>query len=264
MKNLVKWMVGISFVIAGLSKLAEGSILGVLFISVGLFVIPRFLAYVERESNFQLPRAGKYMIVVFTFLMMVGTSERTKPVSSADTTIKASTNDSVKDDVEYVPSPPPAPREYTIVADPETFRQRFNAFVTEVENGSLKIKKLTILDGKVNNVFSHMVTDHISIVGQLNKSDNSIRGLMVTLQGDGTLQSGVNVITTIMGVIDSTNPGLSPEERGEVLKKLGLFRDGVDLNKIDSRTTKNGISYSLRGSEMIGLMLAVESEDEID
>jgi prephenate dehydratase len=250
MKNLVKWIIGISFIIVGLSRLIEGSVISILFIVVGLLGIPPFLAYVEAESDFHLPRSWKYTGVIFVFLIIVATSEKDKAKTPIDDVVKS--------------APPTIPTltEYSIVSSIETFRKRFNAFMSEVNNGSIKIENLSVDDGEVNNVFQYMLTDHIAIVGQLNKSDNSIRSLILTLQGDGTMQSGMDIMTTIMGVVDATNPGISPKERGEVLKELGLFKKGIDINKIDSRATKNGIEYSLQGSEMIGLMFAVESEGE--
>jgi hypothetical protein len=266
MKNVVKWIVGFSFTIAGLLRLLEGSTLSILFIIVGLFVIPPLLAYVEAEAKFQLPRAWKYAGVVFTFVLIVATGQENRPesISSVDTPEKESippANESIGDVAEYVPQSPKT-KEYTIVSNTETFRKRFNASMSGTRNGSLAIKSLSIQDGEVNNAFQYLLTDHIAIVGQLNKSDNSIRSIIVTLQGDGTLQSGLDIMTTIMGVIDSTNPGLIPEERGQILRELGLFDEGLDIDKIQARATKNGITYSVQGSELIGLMFAVGSEEE--
>jgi hypothetical protein len=267
MRNVVKWIVGFSFIIAGVLRLAEGSTIGILFIVVGLFVIPPLLTYVETELNFQVPRTLKYTGVVFTLVVIAGTGQKNKTelIPSDDTPIERSirpTDESIGDVVGYAPSATPEPKEYSIVSDTETFRRRFNASIAKIDDGTIKIKSLSVERGEVNNAFQYMLTDHIAIVGQLNKTDNSIRNIILTLQGDGTMQSGLNIIITITAVIDATNPGLSPEGKGSILRGLGLFEGDVDINTIRSQVTKNGITYRLRGYDMIGLMFTVESDDE--
>ena len=81
-------------------------------------------------------------------------------------------------------------------------------------------------------------------------------------QGDGSLESGANIIMTMTGIIAVTNPELKAIDRGQILRDLGLLDDDVDLNNIKSETIRNGVKYSLYGSEQVGLMFAADKPNK--
>ncbi|AWG24239.1 hypothetical protein [Flavobacterium kingsejongi] len=90
---------------------------------------------------------------------------------------------------------------------------------------------------------------------QLNKEDDSVRSIMMLAQGDGSLQSGVDIIITITGIIAGLDPSLAPNGRGEIMQKIGLL-EGEKINNMEGETIKNGIKYSITSSQEIGILFA--------
>lgn len=58
-------------------------------------------------------------------------------------------------------------------------------------------------------------------------------------------------------IIAATNPEISKEERGNVLKELGLFDENVDISNLDKSAIRNGLKYRIQGSSEIGIMFSV-------
>lgn len=64
MKNALKWIFGILFLLAGLGALFTSPASGVVYLFLGLFLIPPILESVEKKFNFKIPSAGKWVIVI--------------------------------------------------------------------------------------------------------------------------------------------------------------------------------------------------------
>lgn len=151
---------------------------------------------------------------------------------------------------------------YVLIENLDEFKNRFNELSTEMDL-NLKITGLSVTDGAVNNTFKYMLTDYIGIVGQLNKDDNSIRSLLLTAHGDGTAESGVNIVATIGCLINCANPELTAKGRGNILKHLGLFDEDADFNNLDRHTIVNGVKYSISSNKIMGLLFSINrSVDE--
>jgi hypothetical protein len=99
-----------------------------------------------------------------------------------------------------------------------------------------------------------MMNKFIGISCTINKSDKSVSEIVLIAQGDGSMQSGVDILIAAGGVIHATNPDIKPEERGEILKQIGMMGDNVDIKKLDGKTVKNNIKYTGYYSDRIGIM----------
>lgn len=150
---------------------------------------------------------------------------------------------------------------YAIIKNVDQFKMDFNTYAKESQS-SLRIRKIIVEPGEVHNAFQYSFSDGLAIVGTLNKKDNSIRSLIMTAQGDGTLNSGLNMLVVMGAIITSTNPSLTDDERGDVLYQLGLFDDEVDISKLSGRTIKNGIKYFVDGIPQVGIMFGAQNSNE--
>lgn len=265
-KHALKWVAGIVLVIGGIAHTSWG---GAIFILIGLLTIPPISKTIGNELRLQVPRPLKYVIVIIASLIMIGSlgeNQSTTDQASNETTKKDSIPQPDQLVADYVipevKAPEPAPNYFVIIDSPEIFRTRFNYFMRELKNNSLNVGRISISKGEVNDAFTYIFNKNVGIVGQINKSDNSIRSIMLTLQGDGTLTSGADIMTSIMSVIHATNPELTPDQRGNILRELRLLDKDIDINNIQSSTISNNIRYSLQGSEIIGLLFVAESADE--
>lgn len=149
----------------------------------------------------------------------------------------------------------------TIGMTPEEFKAAFNKFSNDF-GSSLKIKTLKVQDGPVQDGFKVILTDNLGITGTVNKKDGSVRDVLILGRGDGTPKSGSDLIVSFGILIAATNPDLSSDERGGVLKDLGFFEKNVDVNKMDKSTIRNGIEYSIKGSDMLGLMFSAKDAND--
>ncbi|NMM52052.1 hypothetical protein [Paenibacillus aquistagni] len=143
----------------------------------------------------------------------------------------------------------------TIGLTPEEFKSSFNSSSEEFDS-DLRIKNISVQDGELQDTFQYMFTANLGIVGTVNKSGGKIRDVMLIGNGDGSAKSGADIVIAMGIIIAATNPELSTEDRGEVLKELGLFDENVDVYNLDKNTVRNGIKYRIQGSEVIGIMFS--------
>ncbi|MEC2074578.1 hypothetical protein [Metabacillus fastidiosus] len=143
----------------------------------------------------------------------------------------------------------------TLGIDPNEFKKRFNSAADEFQ-ANFYINDLKINKGEVQDIAQVKLNDNIFLNITVNKADGSIRDVGMIAKGDGTSKSGTDIIFTMGILITSTNPSLTPDERGDVLKDLGLMDQGVDILNIDKETVRNNIKYHLMGSEQIGIMFS--------
>lgn len=150
---------------------------------------------------------------------------------------------------------------FKILESADLFSANFNKFMKEVDS-PLRIHDIQIEEGGVNNTFQYIFNDQLGLIGTLNKRDNTIRGIAMIAQGDGTIKSGANIFIVITGIIVSTNPGLIPEERGGILKDLGLFKKNTDINNLSGNTIRNNIKYYISSSNQVGIVFGAQHANE--
>lgn len=146
--------------------------------------------------------------------------------------------------------------------DVEGFRKAFNSTAKNLNMSDMEIGKLNVQDGAVQDVFTYEISDYVNLQGSVNKSDGSVREVTVIGVGDGTAQSGTDILLTIGLLIASTNPDLTVDERAGVLQDLGLLSEGVDISQIDQSTKRNGIKYTIKGSKELGIWFIASDANE--
>lgn len=64
MKNIIKWTCGIILILAGIAGIFTSPVSGIVFLLVGLFLLPPVLYAVESKLNLKIPTAGKWIVVL--------------------------------------------------------------------------------------------------------------------------------------------------------------------------------------------------------
>jgi len=149
---------------------------------------------------------------------------------------------------------------HSIGMNADQFKKAFNEASNSIGT-DLKIGNLKIEEGPMQNTFNHSFTKNLSMVGIVNKIDGSVRSVTFIGAGDGTAKSGADIILSMGLAIMTTNPELSENDRGNILRELGLM-DGGDVLNLDKDTIRNGIKYSLNTSKELGIWFTASSAND--
>jgi hypothetical protein len=115
----------------------------------------------------------------------------------------------------------------------------------------MDLSDLSVQPGEVQDVFQVNFSDGVAMIGTVNKGDGSIRD--VTILGDGS--DPATLLLAWAYLIQTTNPSLSADQRGDVLRDLGVF-DTDDFDGLDERTERNGISYHVSATAGLGIFFS--------
>ncbi|WP_458122830.1 tyrosine-type recombinase/integrase [Paenibacillus sp. Z3-2] len=125
---------------------------------------------------------------------------------------------------------------------PEEFKDRFNGFTKELDL-AMNIKSLPIDPDSIIKNFEYSFSDDLFLVGTINKESGEVRGISFNGRGDGTTESGEKLLIGAAAVFAATQPDATVQTGGGILKKLGLFEEGIDYKYIDASTILNGLEY---------------------
>jgi hypothetical protein len=153
----------------------------------------------------------------------------------------------------------PAPY-FRIISSTETFRKQFNSFAQKHQMG--RIRSIRINDGDVCNSFTCTVRDRIEIIGQLNKNDNSVRSITMFASGNGTAESGAEIMMMMYALMAAADPSLSDQDKTEILRSLGIFDAHEDANELSGSTVRNGIKYYISASGLLGIFFGAQSAED--
>lgn len=165
-------------------------------------------------------------------------------VTSSNTTSKNNTTNEVKN------SP-------TLGISIEEFKKRFNK-AAEKLNTDFYISDVQIIKGSAKDTFQYTFTNNLALVGTLNKQNKQIDSITIIGTGDGTLKSGTDILLSMGVLIMAMNPELSANERGNILRELGLLGDNTDIWNLNKSTIRNGKKYFLMTSKELGIWFGVE------
>ncbi|MEK5415082.1 hypothetical protein [Paenibacillus sp. FSL L8-0708] len=173
-------------------------------------------------------------------------AEPIKPVV-AEATIKPTEAPTAKPTEQPIPG--------TISMSPEEFKDSFNAKAKEIGT-DLKINKLIVEDGAVQNTFSYKFTNTLMLSGTVNKQDGSIRDVLLIGTTDGTSKSVSDILIGMGVLILASNPELPTTEPSVIVKELGMLDEGADFLKINKSVIRNGIEYHFQASKEFGIMFS--------
>lgn len=151
---------------------------------------------------------------------------------------------------------------HRILDSAEDFKTNFNHFMSNDLNSDLLVGDVKKSTGKENDTFSIMLNSQIALLLQINKEDESLRSVMMIGQGDGTSKSGLNIMMVMGGIIAAVDPNLSQDERGKILRDIGIFDKDFNISKAEGSTMKNGIKYFINTSDQIGVMFGAQNSND--
>lgn len=135
----------------------------------------------------------------------------------------------------------------------DELQKRFNAAATEFQS-DFKVNSLQETEGEFQNTYQYQFTNRLGLLGTINKDNHLIKEVTILGQGDGTLKSGMDLMASMGIVIAATNPEISKDDRGNILKELGLLDKSTDINDIDKSTVRNNVRYHIMSIPSVGIM----------
>lgn len=147
-------------------------------------------------------------------------------------------------------------QDHAIAGSLEEFKDRFNAFAGKAD--FYTIRKIHVEEGRISNLFSYCFNTYLCLSGSVDKQDHSVRSIIMTARGDGTLSSGADMVVAMCGIIAATNPGLPADERGQILKELGLFDEQTNIGSFSGSTVRNGVKYHITTGALTGIWFGAE------
>jgi len=128
---------------------------------------------------------------------------------------------------------------------PAQFRSNWNAFIDEAQSPALRIASIDVDTGEVQDVFTVILSEQLSILGTVNKADGTIRDVQVWGVPSTDALAATDMILSWGALIASIDPSLSPTERGEVLEDLGIIGgDEWAEPGFEAEVVRNGVEYS--------------------
>ncbi len=136
--------------------------------------------------------------------------------------------------------------------------QNYNqAFISLQRNIKASVKDENN-DGEYLTIQLLTNSKNIGLVVVANNKTKKVQSITFIGTGDGTMQSGLDVMFGLSAVIMAIeNPNMPIDKRGKILKELGL--SGGELSKQGKLAIeRKGIKYSISTSDTVGTWLIAE------
>jgi hypothetical protein len=138
------------------------------------------------------------------------------------------------------------------------FLSRFKSVAKEA-NLKVNLKKSKISNSGVKKIINLEVSKNLVLLITADKTSDAVIDIIAIGVGDGSMQSGADIIIGFIAAIAATNPELSKADRGDVLRSLGIFTDSTEAT---GSTIRQGIKYTMTRPESLGTWLTIGSEKE--
>ena len=63
-------------------------------------------------------------------------------------------------------------------------------------------------------------------------------------------------------LVTAFHPEFTADERGQVLRDLGLFKEGADILNLEGNTTRGNYEYWVNSSPTIGIMFGIRDKKD--
>ena len=144
----------------------------------------------------------------------------------------------------------------SLFISPEYFKVAFNNFCA-ANKFKLLISDIEVKEGDVNNTFTIKMNESVTLVGSIEKSDGSVKELIIFGSGNGTQKSAIQILTGITAAIGSTDASLAPSERGEIVKAFGLLNNKTDISNHEAKYDRNGFHYWVNSNQYTGFNFGI-------
>lgn len=144
-----------------------------------------------------------------------------------------------------------------LARSPEDFEQTYNNLIDTLAPGLIPhITAGAKTDGAVQDTITYDGGPSVAINAAIKKETGLANSFTFIGVPDGSEESGFQVIAGMGVFIGAIDPSLTPDERNDVLKELGMMDEDFNVLDHEGKTTKNGFNYHLSTSEFTGIMLS--------
>lgn len=144
-----------------------------------------------------------------------------------------------------------------LARSPEDFEQTYNNLIDTLAPGLIPhITAGAKTDGAVQDTITYDGGPSVAINASIKKETGLANGFTFIGVPDGSEDSGFQVIAGMGIFLGAIDPSLTPDDRNDVLKELGMMDDDFNILDHEGKTTKNGFDYHLSTSEYTGIMLS--------
>lgn len=201
--------------------------MGILSVIFGIFAISVFYNVFKSRRKGDKVNKRQYIIGAVFLVLAIGFA------ASGDD------GEAVVSDKQHTTAPPTPIKTLNTTVD--QFRKRYDS--------AAELLGISTRTDSAGNVTS----DTVSV--RLNTPGGFISNAVMAGAGDGTAESGVEIMSSIIAVIMATSPELNENGRNNVMRDLGLLGDG--LPREQKTATVGNVKYSFMYSDEIGSILTV-------
>lgn len=141
---------------------------------------------------------------------------------------------------------------------PEDFQREANQFLKDTAPQiHMNIDQWSTSSGSVNDVYRYNFSSANALICSVDKSNNKIKNIMF-ITVPKTQTDMLNAIAYYATIIAILNPELDSDERGTVIKELGLFEEGADLLNLSGKVVRGSVLYSLTSSKEMGIVFGAD------
>lgn len=234
------------------------------FLFIGL-IKPSFVKMQSRKDVFKtFFIAGTFCFFVFA-LMVPSTSDDNKDENSGNQTVANIDNSPVKP-AEPVKSSVPVAEEVKPPKElPMTYTEFVKRYNTAIKNlsgeNTIKVKEKSD-NGEFLSIQFSTKSKHIGIVADANNKTNVLKSIIFIGTGDGTLQSGINILVGMTALVMAIeDPSMPIALRKTIVEDMGFTENRLsESGKIEF--VRKGVKYIATQSENMGTWLtALPSSD---
>lgn len=188
------------------------------------------------------------IVIILLLLVLVGCSSESPEAIKTDNNINAASQEEN-------------------LTEPKGLGLSLNKFVTDFNNisaefnANFSIGNLEQQFGEFYNSYQYMLNDNIGILINADNLDDNVIDVTIIARGDGSFNSGIDILLCIGVIIGVMQPELAAAERGEILKDIEL--DGSsDAYNLDTSTIRGQYEYWVFSSPELGIMFGVSNKDD--
>ena len=152
---------------------------------------------------------------------------------------------------------------YDLGMTEESFRNRYNQVAAEnFPQYPIQLQQVRPYTFGHTVTYEDPFTDRLSMMVCRYQDTNLVKGILISSHAADELD-GTQFLSVIASALAVTEPSFTPKERGELLKKLGMFSDDgpTDYTRINRSIEHNGKRYFIRGNNGNGVLFGVLGKD---
>lgn len=191
---------------------------------------------------------GLFVVVSFgtSMALLLSRPVAQAPVEKEETPKEKAEPKKTQEAVRYV---------YDVGMTEETFRSRYNQVVAEMfSEYPIQLQQVQPYTFQHTITYEDPFTDRLSMMVCRYQDTNLVKGVLISSHAANELDS-VQFLSVIASTLTVMEPSFTPKERGEFLKKLGMFSDDgpTDYRDINRSIERNGKRYFIRGNNGDGV-----------